>query len=187
MIFLGYEPGTKGYRFLWNNRSIYVETTATFVENLFPNCPEEKLKKKIDIPEPIHPSQEEATGNNDDNNHQPPPDDLEFPPLDPPQPGDGHINGDSSKGDTTKPQSPSQRPPKPTVEDVTDDDTQVPQGGNKYPGTGYPDYIEGQQYDYTHPEEELGLVFNRRTQSWEYPPQGTQPGPSQPRPSTSEP
>jgi len=33
MIFLGYEQGTKGYRFLWNNRSIYVETTATFVEN----------------------------------------------------------------------------------------------------------------------------------------------------------
>jgi len=28
MIFLEYEPGTKGYHFLQNNRSIYVETTA---------------------------------------------------------------------------------------------------------------------------------------------------------------
>jgi len=133
MIFLGYEPGTKGYCFLRNNRSIYVETTATFVENLFPNCPEEKLKKKIDIPEPIHPSEEEASGNNDDNNHQPPPDDLEFPPIDPPQPEDDHINGDDSKEDTTKPQSPPQRPPKPTQEEVTDDDTQAPHGGQRNP------------------------------------------------------
>jgi len=109
MIFLGYEPGTKGYHFLWNNRSIYVETTATFIENLFPNCPEEKLKKKIDIPEPIHPSEEEATGNNDEQNHQPPPNDLDFPPIDPPQPGDSHINGDDSN-DITKPQGPPQRP-----------------------------------------------------------------------------
>jgi len=132
MIFLGYEPGTKGYRFLWNNRSIYVETTATFIENLFPNCPKEKLKKKINIPEPIHPSEEEATGNNDENNHQIPPDDLDFPPIDPPQPGDGHINGDDSN-DTTKPQSPPQRPPKPTVEEVIDNDMQAPQGGPSVP------------------------------------------------------
>jgi len=27
------------------------------------------LKKKIDIPEPIHPSEEEATGNNNENDH----------------------------------------------------------------------------------------------------------------------
>jgi len=121
-----------------------VETTATFVENLFPNCPEEKLKKKINIPEPIHPSEEEATGNNDENNHQPPPDDLEFPPIDPPQPGDGHINGDDSN-DTTKPQSLSQCPPKPTVEEVIDNDTQAPQGGRRIPD------------------------FNPRDQTWEYP------------------
>jgi len=139
-----------------------VETTATFVENLFPNCPKEKLKKKIDIPEPIHPSEEEATGNNDENNHRIPPDDLDFPPIDPPQPGDGHINGDDSN-DTTKPQSPPQRPPKPTIEEVIDDDTQAPQGGHR------------------HPEEELGYVFNRRTQSWEPPQQERQPGPSVPR------
>ena len=109
-----------------------METTATFVENLFPNCPEEKLKKKIDIPEPIYPSEEEATGNNDENNHQIPPDDLDFPPIDPPQPGDGHINGDDSN-DTTKPQSPPQRPPKPTVEEVIDNDMQAPQGGPSVP------------------------------------------------------
>ena len=132
MIFLGYEPGTKGYRFLRNNRSIYVETTATFVENLFPNCPEEKLKKKIDIPEPIHPSEEEATGNNDENNHQPPPNNLDFPPIDPSQPDDGHINSDDSN-DTTKPQSPPQRPPKPTIEEVIDDDMKAPQGGSYAP------------------------------------------------------
>ena len=103
-----------------------------FIENLFPNCPKEKLKKKIDIPEPIHPSEEEATGNNNDNNHQPPPDDLDFPPIDPPQPDDGHINSDDSN-DTTKPQSPPQRPPKPTIEEVIDDDTQAPLGGSNIP------------------------------------------------------
>ena len=90
------------------------------------------MKKKIDIPEPIHPSEEEETGNNNENNHQPPPDDLEFPPIDPPQPGDGHINGDGSN-DTTKPQSLPQCPPKPTVEEVIDDDMQAPQGGSNIP------------------------------------------------------
>jgi len=145
-----------------------VEATATFIENLFPNCPEEKLKKKIDIPEPIHPSQEEVTGNNDEHNHQPPPDDLEFPPIDPPQPGDGHTSDDDSKRDTTKPQSPIQCPPKHTVEDVIDNDMQDPQGGRIDP-------------DYQHLEEEdLGYVFNKQTQSWEPPQEETQSRPSAP-------
>ena len=54
MVFLGYEKNSKVYCFLCSNRSIYVATTTTFVENLFPNCPEGKLRNKIGTPEP-HP------------------------------------------------------------------------------------------------------------------------------------
>ena len=118
MIFLGYESGTKGYRFLWSNKSIYVATTVTFVENLFPNCSEKKLRNKIGIPEPRHPTE-------DDNTNQLPPDNLDLPPQDPPQqPDDGHDDEDGNERDSTEPQSPHQQNPKP--EDVNDNDAQNP-------------------------------------------------------------
>ena len=101
----------------------------------------------------IHPSQEEASGNNNEHNHQPPPDDL-----DPPQPGDSHTRGDDSKSDTTKPQSPPQCPPRPTVEEVINNDTQAPQGGNT-------------NSDDQDLEDGYGFIFNRRTQTWEPPPE----------------
>ena len=118
MMFLGYESGTKGYHFLHSNKSIYVATTVTFVENHFPNCSEKKLRNKISIPEPLHPQ--------DDNTNQLPPDDLNLPPHDPPQqPDDGHNEDDDERG-STKPQSPHQQSPK--LEEVDDNDAQIPQG-----------------------------------------------------------
>ena len=47
MIFIGYEPGTKGYRF-WSRtrRTIVISSTATFNEFDFPNCPREKQPNK---------------------------------------------------------------------------------------------------------------------------------------------
>ena len=43
MIFIGYEPGTKGYRF-WSRtrRTIVISSTATFDEFDFPNCSRER-------------------------------------------------------------------------------------------------------------------------------------------------
>ena len=118
MIFLGYESGTKGYCFLWSNKSIYVATTVTFVENLFPNCSKKKLRNKIGIPEPRHP-----TG--DDNTNQLPPDNLELPPQDPPQQlDDGHDDENGNERDSTKPQSAHQQTPK--IEEVNDNDVQNP-------------------------------------------------------------
>ena len=120
MIFLGYESGTKGYRFLWSNKLIYVATAVTFIENLFPNCSEKKLRNKIGIPEPRHPTE-------DDNTNQLPPNDLDLPPQDPPQqPDDGHNDGNGNKRDSTKPQSPHQQTPK--TEEVDDNDMQNPLG-----------------------------------------------------------
>ena len=120
MIFLGYESGTKGYCFLRSNKSIYVATTVTFVENLFPNCSEKKLRNKIGIPEPCHPTE-------DDNTNQLPPDNLELPPQDPPQqPDDGRDDEDGNERDSTKPQSPHQQTPK--TEEVDDNNVQNPLG-----------------------------------------------------------
>ena len=115
MIFLGYKSGTKGYHFFHSNKSIYVATTVTFVENLFPNCSEKKLRNKIGIPEPPHPTE--------DDTNQLPPDDLELPPQ---QPDDGHDNEDGNERDSTEPQSPHQQTPK--REEVDDNDTQNPLG-----------------------------------------------------------
>ena len=53
MIFIGYEPGTKGYGFRsWPRRTIVISSTAIFDEFDFPNCPREKLLiKRIQIKE----------------------------------------------------------------------------------------------------------------------------------------
>ena len=118
MIFLGYKSGTKGYCFLQSNKSIYVATTVTFIENLFPNCSEKKLRNKIGIPEPCHPTEDDST-------NQLPPNDLDLPPQDPPQQlDDGHDDEDGNERDSTEPQSPHQQNPK--SEDVNDNDMQNP-------------------------------------------------------------
>ncbi|KIM50378.1 hypothetical protein SCLCIDRAFT_34344, partial [Scleroderma citrinum Foug A] len=85
--------------------------------NLFPNCSEKKLRNKIGIPEPPHPTE--------DDTNQLPPDDLDLPPQDPPQqPDDGLNDEDGNESDSTQPQSPHQQNPKP--EEVDDNDTQNP-------------------------------------------------------------
>ena len=124
MIFLGYEKNSKVYRFLCSNRSIYVATTATFVENLFPNCPKGKLRNKISIPEPRPRSPiVNDIGDDDTSNH--PFDNLDIPPIDPPlDQGDGPDKGG---GDSPpKPETPTQRRPAPTVEEVPDEESQIP-------------------------------------------------------------
>ena len=59
MIFIGYEPGTKGYRFRSKiRRTVVISSTATFDEFDFPNCPREVTYKtnhhlpKFNFPKP---------------------------------------------------------------------------------------------------------------------------------------
>ena len=118
MIFLGYPQGTKGYHFFCSNKSIYVATTATFIENFFPNCSEKKLRNKIGISEPCHPNEDDNTNN--------PTDDLDNPPQDDP-PEQTDEDKDDNQRDSTKPQSPTQRSPK-TSEDASNEGAQAPQG-----------------------------------------------------------
>ena len=64
MIFVGYEPGTKGYHF-WSRtrRTIVISSTAIFDEFDFPNCPREKLPDK-----PPPKNQSPDTNNREDMN-----------------------------------------------------------------------------------------------------------------------
>ena len=135
MIFLGYETGTKGYRFLRNKKSIYVATTATFVENVFPACSKEEEKNKLDAPLPITPEEVNPPSNDEDGSEPPEPPiepfDDQDRPSHPPSEGDDNNHSDqdqkSEKDSPEKPKSPTHRPSKPTVEDVPDKDTQAPQ------------------------------------------------------------
>ena len=74
MLFVGYEPGTKGYHF-WSRtrRMVVISSTATYNEFDFPNCSREKLSDK---PPPNNQSTEtnnqEDTNQGGDNGLQPP-------------------------------------------------------------------------------------------------------------------
>ena len=82
MIFVGYEPGTKGYRF-WSRtrRMIVISSIAIFDEFDFPNCPREKLPDK---PPPENQSLEtndqRDTNQGGDNSLQPPDQSQPDPP-----------------------------------------------------------------------------------------------------------
>ena len=67
MIFIGYETGTKGYRF-WSSSKhrVVIQTTATFDESILPRCPKEQVKDKQ--PEPPHTTQESLPNQDSDSN-----------------------------------------------------------------------------------------------------------------------
>ena len=55
MIFVGYEPGVKGYRF-WNNQQIVIAQDVVFEENTFPCRSKDSLSKQPefgDLNEPL--------------------------------------------------------------------------------------------------------------------------------------
>ena len=89
MIFIGYEPGTKGYCFwLKIRRTVVISSTAAFDEFDFLNCPREKLQDKppppkIQSPEMCNSGDLDHDHHNQggDNGHQPPDHDQpETPP-----------------------------------------------------------------------------------------------------------
>jgi hypothetical protein len=74
MIFIGYEPGTKCYRF-WSKirRTVVISSTATFDEFYFPNCPREKIPNKLPpVNQSPNPSNDEESDPGGDDGHQPP-------------------------------------------------------------------------------------------------------------------
>ena len=110
MIFIGYEPGTKGYCF-WSRtrRTIVISSTATFDEFDFPNCPR---KKQPDKPPPENQSPETTDqGNNNqggDNGLQPPDNNQpNHPPLRRPDPGLPASDTEDSDDDLYGPPRPS--------------------------------------------------------------------------------
>src|SRR5215469_13236194 len=42
MVFIGFKIGTKGYRFMRSNNSIFIGHTAMFDETMFPRCPDNR-------------------------------------------------------------------------------------------------------------------------------------------------
>ena len=51
MIFIGYEPNTKGYHF-WSKerKQVFVSTNAIFDEKVFPYCSRDKANRHTPIP-----------------------------------------------------------------------------------------------------------------------------------------
>ena len=86
MMFIGYEPGTKGYRF-WSKirRMVVIPSTAAFDEFDFPNCPREKLQDKPPPPEIQSPETNDSGGLDHDHNDQGGDDDLQPPDHDQPE------------------------------------------------------------------------------------------------------
>ena len=86
MMFIGYEPGTKGYRF-WSKirRTVVISSTATFDKFDFPNCPREKLQDKPLPPEIQSPEMSNSGDMDHDHNNQGGDDDLQPPDHDQPE------------------------------------------------------------------------------------------------------
>jgi hypothetical protein len=74
MIFIGYEPGTKCYRF-WSKirRTVVISSTATFDEFDVPNCPREKIPDKPpSVNQSPNPSDDKESDPGGDDGHKPP-------------------------------------------------------------------------------------------------------------------
>ena len=86
MMFIGYKPGTKGYRF-WSKirRTVVISSTTTFDEFDFPNCPREKLQDKPPPPEIQSPEMSDSGDLDHDHNNQGGDDDLQPPDHDQPE------------------------------------------------------------------------------------------------------
>ena len=80
MMFIGYKPGTKDYRF-WSKirRTVVISSTAAFDEFDFPNCPREKLQDKPPPPKIQSPGMSDS-GNMDHDHNDPGGDDNLQPP-----------------------------------------------------------------------------------------------------------
>ena len=112
MIFIDYEPGTKGYHF-WSRirRMIVISSTATFDEFHFPNCPREKHPDKPP-PEnqPPETNDQGNTNQGEDDGLQPPDNDQpNHPPHRRPDLGLPGSDTENSDNDLYGPPRPSKQ------------------------------------------------------------------------------
>ena len=71
MTYLGYKPGTKGMKFMRSSNTIFMASTATFDEELFPHCPTEKTPTgTVMDDDPAHDQEgSHGTPRDDNDNH----------------------------------------------------------------------------------------------------------------------
>ncbi|KAF8227701.1 hypothetical protein L208DRAFT_1365704 [Tricholoma matsutake] len=75
MTYIGQIDGIKGYRFMWPTSAIFIGTTATFDETLFPYCKTRSIPTSSgfgELPpdEPEEPESSNTPGTGDDSNHE---------------------------------------------------------------------------------------------------------------------
>jgi len=72
MTYLGYKPGTKGMKFMRSSNTIFMASTATFNEALFPHCPTAKMPTGTVMDDEYLHDQEGPHGTpGDDNDNHP--------------------------------------------------------------------------------------------------------------------
>jgi len=69
MTYLGYEPGTKGMKFMRSSNMIFMASTTTFDEALFPCCPTATMPTGTVMDDDPPHDQEGSHGPPDDKNH----------------------------------------------------------------------------------------------------------------------
>jgi hypothetical protein len=131
MIFIGYEPGTKGYRFWFKiRRTVKISSTATFDEFDFPNCPREKIPDKLPpVNQSPNPSDDEETDPGGDDGHQP----LDIFNQDDHQPGKNSPGNEKPYVKPTEPWSGRQELPSEDSDDSDDLYGQPPKYGPSKP------------------------------------------------------
>ena len=107
MMFIGYEPGTKGYRF-WSKirRTVVISSTATFDKFDFPNCPREKSPDKPPPPRNQSPETSDSGDLNHDHIDQGGDDDLQPPDHDQPETPPPHAKSHHGPPDVKQPKKP---------------------------------------------------------------------------------
>ena len=101
MMFIGYKPGTKGYRF-WSKirRTVAISSTAAFDEFDLPNCPREKALDKPPPPEIQSPEMSDTEDMDHDHNDQGGDDDLQPPDQNQPKVPSPRAQSDHGLPDT---------------------------------------------------------------------------------------
>ena len=84
MVFLGYNPGTKGFLFMRPSGAFFIGAMAIFDEKLFPCCPDAVTPKVTDLGnDPPNEPDDHIYSNGEDNGDYLPPSDPPLPPSPP--------------------------------------------------------------------------------------------------------
>src|SRR6266702_1084985 len=140
MIFIGYEPNTKGYCFWLKTRhSVFISTNAVFDENMFPYCSKDQEDRPTPIPiedEPLEAADNLSDHEDTQRNLDPPRDVyLQLPlglgqppnPLDPPDDGQSFGSAENPwRHSSWRPHSTSSSPWRPSSLRPTGEEEHIP-------------------------------------------------------------